>query len=100
MQVGTGLSGVARDLRAAADANGNAVAVWTQRVGSANADLVYATVTGATPVVSSAALVEVEPGTVAAPAVGMAPGGAAVIAWLQTISGQANPDVIARIFRP
>lgn len=100
VQVGTGLSGVARDLRAAADANGNAVAVWTQRVGSANADLVYATVTGATPVVSSAALVEVEPGTVAAPAVGMAPGGAAVIAWLQTISGQANPDVIARIFRP
>jgi hypothetical protein len=98
-QVGTGLSGVARDLRAAGDATGRAIVVWSQARTSGVKDLYYALVSGGTPDVTQATLLEVAAGTASAPAVAMNAGGAAVVTWLQAISGQTQPDVVARVAR-
>jgi hypothetical protein len=98
-QVGAGLSGVARDLRAAGDATGRAIVAWSQAGTSGVKDLYYALVSGGTPDVTQATLLEVAAGTASAPAVAMNASGAAVVTWLQAISGQTQPDVVARVAR-
>ncbi|MCU0951955.1 MAG: hypothetical protein MUC68_13080 [Burkholderiaceae bacterium] len=99
VQIGAGLAGVARDLRAGIDANGNAIAVWTQTGSSGVPDLYYATVTGTVPVGSTPVLLETEAGSADAPAIGVNAAGNAVVAWLQTVAGQAQRNVVARVAR-
>jgi hypothetical protein len=97
--VGANLTGVARDLRAGINAAGNAILVWTQRGTSGIPDLYYATVTGTVPVATEPALLETEAGAAGSPALGVNSNGQAVVAWLQSISGQAQPNLVARVAR-
>lgn len=99
VQVGAGLSGVARDLRAGVDANGNAIAVWTQTGSNGVPDLYVATVTGTVPSASTATLLETEAGSAGSPALGVNAAGNAVVAWLQSVAGQTQPNVVARVAR-
>jgi hypothetical protein len=99
IQVGSGLSGTARNLRAASDASGNAILVWTQTGSSGVPDLYYATVTGTAPVASAAALLESEAGAAGAPAVAVNGTGVKAVAWLQSVAGQVQPNVVARVAR-
>jgi hypothetical protein len=99
VQLGTGLSGVARDLRAGIDGNGNAIAVWTQTGSNGVPDLYFATVTGTAPVASTPTLLESEAGSADSPALGVNAAGGAVVAWLQSVAGQAQPNVVARVAR-
>ncbi len=98
VEIGAGLVGVATDLRLAADRDGRALAVWIQRDGSL-ADLYFAPVSAGAPVVGAAALLESAAGAVSEPALAMNASGATVVAWLQHVSGQAGPELIARIVR-
>lgn len=97
--VGAGLSGVARDLRAGLDGNGNAVLAWTQRGGSGVADLYFATLAAGATAASAATLLESEAGTVEAPTLAVNAAGNAVVAWRQAVSGQTQPNLVARIAR-
>ncbi len=97
LEVGAGLSGVARELRAAGDATGRAIVVWTQRQQTGD-DLYYALVAAGTPSVTAPTLLEVGSGSVDSPSVAMNAGGAAVVAWRQAGS-QSLPDVVARVAR-
>jgi hypothetical protein len=99
VQVGSGLSGVARNLSATSDASGSAVLVWTQTGTSGVPDLYYATVTGTAPVASAAALLESEAGAAGAPAVAVNGTGVKAVAWLQSVAGQVQPNVVARVAR-
>ncbi len=99
VQVGSGLSGVARNLSAASDASGSAILVWTQTGTSGVPDLYYATVTGTAPVASAAALLESEAGAAGAPAVAVNGTGVKAVAWLQSVAGQVEPNVVARVAR-
>ncbi len=97
--VGANLSGVARDLRAGINAAGNAILVWTQRGSSGIPDLYYATVTGTVPVATDPTLLESETGSAGSPALGVNANGNAVVAWLQAVSGQTQPNLVARVAR-
>jgi hypothetical protein len=99
VQVGSGLSGAARNLRAASDAGGSAILVWTQTGSNGVPDLYYATVTGTAPVASAAALLESEAGAAGAPAVAVNGSGVKTVAWLQSVTGQVQPNVVARVAR-
>ena len=87
------------DLRAGSDASGNTILVWRQPNSLAGFDLVYAVATGVTPTLSSVTLLEVADGSVSAPALAVGAGGAAVVTWLQSVAGQSQPDVVARVLR-
>ena len=93
-----GSSGAA-DLRAGRDASGNAILVWRQPNATAGFDLVYAVASGSTPSLSSVTLLEVAEGSVSAPALAVGAGGVAVVTWLQAITGQSQPNVVARVLR-
>jgi hypothetical protein len=97
--VGANLTGVARDLRAGINAAGNAILVWTQRGTSGIPDLYYATVAGTVPIATEPALLETEAGAAGSPALGVNGNGQAVVAWLQSISGQTQPNLVARVAR-
>jgi len=97
IEIGAGLAGQATDLRLAG-AGDRAYAVWIQRQGTAS-DLYAATIWTDGPRVAPPILLESEPASVAAPSLAMNAGGAAVVAWLQHVSGQTQPEVIARIVR-
>lgn len=98
-QVGANLAGVARDLRAGITATGNAILVWTQRGTNGIPDLYYATVTGTVPIATEATLLETEAGAAGSPALGVNANGQAVVAWLQSVAGQTQPNLVARVAR-
>lgn len=88
--------------RVAVDGSGDAVFVWLQTpAGGGFDDLFYATFTASNGTISSAFQLDTETtGAAAAPSLSVAGNGAAVVAWIQNVGGQANPDVVARVFRP
>lgn len=88
--------------RVAVDGNGNAVFVWLQTPsGSTVDDLFYATFTASNSAISGAFQLDTETtGAAASPSLSVAANGAAVVAWLQSVGGQNNPNVVARVFRP
>lgn len=88
--------------RVAVDGNGNAVFVWLQTPsGSTVDDLFYATFTASNSAISGAFQLDTETtGAAASPSLSVAGNGAAVVAWLQSVANQANPNVVARVFRP
>lgn len=88
--------------RVAVDGNGNAVFVWLQTPsGSTVDDLFYATFTASNSAISGAFQLDTEAtGAAASPSLSVAANGAAVVAWLQGVGGQSNPNVVARVFRP
>lgn len=88
--------------RVAVDGNGNAIFVWLQTpAGGGFDDLFYATFTASSSVISGAFQLDTEAtGAAASPSLAVAPNGAAVVAWLQSVANQTNPNVVARVFRP
>jgi hypothetical protein len=88
--------------RVAVDGNGNAIFVWLQTPsGSMPDDLFYATFTASTSTISGAFQLDTETtGAADSPSLSVAANGAAVVAWLQNVAGQTNPNVAARVFRP
>jgi len=88
--------------RVAVDGNGNAIFVWLQTpAGGGPDDLFYATFTASNGAISGAFQLDAEAtGAAAAPSLSVAPNGAAVVAWLQSVANQTNPNVVARVFRP
>lgn len=101
-QVNSGQTGTSREPRAAVDGTGNAIFVWLQTPsGSAVDDLFYATFTASNSAISGAFQLDTEAtGAAASPSLSVAANGAAVVAWLQNVGGQSNPNVVARVFRP
>lgn len=100
VQLSAGLAGTAQDIRAVSDAAGNAIVVWTQRPQGGVNDLYAAQLSATTGSFSSPALLESNAGAVGAPALAINGAGVAVVAWLQTVAGQVNPDLVARVARP
>lgn len=88
--------------RVAVDRSGNAIFVWLQTpAGGGVDDLFYATFTASNGAISGAFQLDTEEsGAAASPALSVAPNGAAVVAWLQNVAGQTNPNLVARLFRP
>lgn len=88
--------------RIAVDGNGNAVFVWLQTpTGGGLDDLFYATFTASNSAISGAFQLDTEAtGAAASPSLSVAANGAAVVAWLQSVGQQSNPNVVARVFRP
>lgn len=88
--------------RVAVDGSGNAVFVWLQTpAGGGVDDLFYATFTASNSAISGAFQLDTEAtGAAASPSLSVAASGAAVVAWLQSVTGQNNPNVVARVFRP
>lgn len=101
-QANGGQTGASREPRVAVDGNGNAIFVWLQTpAGGGPDDLFYATFTASNGAISGAFQLDAEAtGAAAAPSLSVAPNGAAVVAWLQSVANQANPNVVARVFRP
>lgn len=97
-EVGLNLTGASANPQIATDGNGNAVIVWVES-GTTN-DVVYAQFTASNAALSSAFPLETQAGEASAPSVSMAANGAAVVSWLQAVTAQANPNVVARVFRP
>jgi len=93
----SGLAGIADQLASAVDGQGNAVAVWVQH-GAAD-DLYYSRYAPSTNTASVPALLEAGEGAVSAPAIALNVAGVAAVAWLQLVSGHAQPDVLARVAR-
>ncbi|GIL05622.1 MAG: hypothetical protein BroJett031_21420 [Betaproteobacteria bacterium] len=88
--------------RVAVDGSGNAIFVWLQApAGGGLDDLFYATFTASNSAISGAFQLDTETtGAAASPSLSVAANGAAVVAWLQSVGGQNNPNVVARVFRP
>ncbi|GMV60603.1 MAG: hypothetical protein AMXMBFR72_36890 [Betaproteobacteria bacterium] len=81
--------------------NGNAIFVWLQTPSGGFDDLFYATFTASNSAISGAFQLDTEAtGAAASPSLSVAANGAAVVAWLQNVGGQSNPNVVARVFRP
>lgn len=101
-QVNSGQTGTSREPRVAVDGNGNAIFVWLQApAGGGLDDLFYATFTASNSAISGAFQLDTETtGAAASPSLSVAANGAAVVAWLQSVGGQNNPNVVARVFRP
>lgn len=101
-QVNSGQTGTSREPRAAIDGNGNAIFVWLHTpAGGGFDDLFYATFTASNSAISGAFQLDTEAtGAAASPSLSVAANGAAVVAWLQDVGGQSNPNVVARVFRP
>ncbi|GAB4472743.1 MAG: hypothetical protein OHK0044_16560 [Burkholderiaceae bacterium] len=102
-QVNSGQTGTSCEPRVAVDGTGNAVFVWLQSPAGGDCDhhLFYATFTASNGTISSAFQLDTETtGAVSAPSLSVAGNGAAVVAWLQNVGGQTNPNVVARVFRP
>ncbi len=101
-QVNSGQAGTSAEPRVAVDGNGNAIFVWLQTPAGGGADdLFYATFTASNSDISGAFQLDTETtGAAASPALSVAANGAAVVAWLQDVGGQSNPNVAARVLRP
>ncbi|MEW5878872.1 MAG: hypothetical protein AB1761_00340 [Pseudomonadota bacterium] len=99
-QIGASIGGAAKQPQIAVDRTGNAVVVWVNTPTTGNDDLYYAYRPAGTGQMSEAFRLENEAGAAVSPAVAMSPNGAAVVAWLQSVANQTNPNVVARVFRP
>jgi hypothetical protein len=101
-QVNSGQAGTSSEPRVAVDGSGNAIFVWLQTpAGGGVDDLFYATFTASNGAISGAFQLDTETtGAAESPSLSVAPNGAAVVAWLQKVAGQTNPNVVARVFRP
>lgn len=97
-----GGTAVSHSPRVAVDGNGNAIFVWLQTpAGGGFDDLFYATFTASNSAISGAFPLDTEAtGAAASPSLAAAHNGAAVVAWLQSVANQTNPNVVARVFRP
>jgi hypothetical protein len=100
VQLNAALAGTGQDVRIGSDAAGNAIVVWTQRPASGVTDLYYAALNVGSGTFSAPAALESNGGGVGVPALAVASGGTAVVAWLQAVNGQVNPDLVARVLRP
>jgi hypothetical protein len=100
VQLSAGLPGTAQDIRAVSDAAGNAIVVWTQRPPGGVNDLYAAQLSASTGSFSTPGVLESNAGGVGAPALAINGAGVAVVAWLQSVAGQVNPDLLARVARP
>jgi hypothetical protein len=100
-QVNSGQAGTSSEPRVAVDGNGNAIFVWLQTSAGGVDDLFYATFTASNGAISGAFQLDTETtGAAESPSLSVAANGAAVVAWLQNVAGQTNPNVVARVFRP
>jgi hypothetical protein len=101
-QVNSAQAGTSSEPRVAVDGNGNAIFVWLQTpAGGGLDDLFYATFTASNGAISGAFQLDTETtGAAASPSLSIAANGAAVVAWLQNVANQTNPNVVARVFRP
>lgn len=100
VQLSASLPGSAQDIRAVSDATGNATVVWTQRPPGGVNDLYAAQLSASSGSFSSPALLESNAGGAGTPALAINGTGVAVVAWLQSVAGQVNPDIVARVARP
>jgi hypothetical protein len=91
--------GTVRAPQIAADANGNFIAVWRRTAGALD-DLYYTYYRLSDSTLSPPALLETGAGAVSSPALAVNASGAAVVAWLQAVAGQTNPNLVARLYRP
>lgn len=95
----SGAIGASRAPQLAVDAGGNAIVAWTQSVGVRD-DAAYAYYAASGTTFSAPVLLEIDDGGVQGLSLAMAASGAAIVAWRQTVSGQAGPDIVARVARP
>lgn len=100
VQLSASLAGTAQDMRVGSDAQGNAIVVWTQRPSGGVNDLYYAVLTASSGAFAAPVALESNAGTAGTPVLAVGSNGTATVAWLQTVAGQANPDLIARVARP
>jgi hypothetical protein len=100
VQLSASLTGTAQDLRVASDAAGNAIVVWTQRPPGGVNELYGAQLSASTGGFSAPAALESNAGGVGSPVLALNGTGTAVVAWLQSVAGQVNPDLVARVARP
>jgi hypothetical protein len=100
VQLSASLTGTAQDIRAVSDAAGNAIVVWTQRPPGGVNELYAAQLSASTGSFSAPAALESNAGGVGSPVLAINGTGTAVVAWLQSVAGQVNPDLVARVARP
>jgi len=102
VQVGANLTGTSLEPHLAADGSGNAILVWVQQPVSGTVNnLYYAYFTAQGGGVSAATAVAADAvNSQSAPSLDVNPAGAAIVAWLQSVGGQATPDVLATLVRP
>jgi hypothetical protein len=96
VQLSVGLGGTAEQLTSAVDGQGNLLAAWVQ---SGSSDLYYSQYAFGTGSPAAPVLLDNAPGAVTSPAIGVNAGGVAAVAWLQSVSGQTQPDLVARVAR-
>jgi hypothetical protein len=98
--VPTGVSGsTPRGARVASDAAGNAVLAWLESAPGGANELFVARLDAASNTVSPPVPARRGSGSAGQPALAVAPNGSAALAWLQSVDGQAQPDLVVRLLR-
>lgn len=88
-----------RGARVGSDAAGNAVLAWLESLPGGVNDLFVARLAATATTISAPVSARRGSGSAAQPTLSVAPNGSAALAWLQSVDGQAQPDLVVRLLR-